>query len=511
MIKTLIAAVLLAAPCFGQSVFRVQKFCEVGGQKAVTQGLNSVTNIQRSFPKCTVTVYLTGTTTIAAIFSDNLGPPTPLANPFTANVDGSWGFYASTASCYDVVTSGGNPGDTFPSPFTYSNICVGGGGGGTGVNPGTPYQVTRYDPTGVNIQDSTGSDNPANGPTRWVQGLSVEGNAGYRMFVNSSAGTTTNLLVCRDTSVTSITEVTTCPVSSNSVFGLADNGSGATGNVRVAMIGFHSCVFDGQTVVGDWAIPSATNAGQCSDAGASKPTTQQVLGHVTTLNTGAATLATVDLWTGDTISGGGATVAIAPCTITGCFAYYTTPNSIGGDNHTNLDGFGNGQLGSLGLTDATHSGFWYETAGPTPPPAPTSSTLFFVDSTIATPNSFKLPKAAGAADIGKAWGVTSNTTDTNGNPVDIMGIISAGSSTEVQVNGVDTTAQTPINFQNTSTVTFTNPSAGVIQAATVAAANQASNPSAPTLTPNTPGSTAYSYAVVGCEDVNCAFHSAMSA
>src|SRR6185437_1014477 len=206
--------------------------------------------------------------------------------------------------------------------------------------------------TGTNIQDSTGSDNPVNGPTRWSQGISVEANAGYRFFVNSAAGTTANLLVCRDTSVTSITEVTTCPANTNSSFGIGDNGSGTTGNVRVAMFGFHPCVFDNQTVIGDWVVPSASVDGECSDGGSTKPTSQQVLGHVTTLNTGADTLATVDLFTGDTISGGGATVAIAPCTIAGCDAYYDTTNSIAGDNQTNDDGLGNKQSKSVGLTDS---------------------------------------------------------------------------------------------------------------------------------------------------------------
>lgn len=133
MIRILAVLVLLCGVSFGQSLLRVQKFCEVGNQSVVTQGLNSVTKVQRSFPQCLVTVYQSGTTNKAAIYSDNLSIPTQLANPFTANVDGSWGFYASTGACYDVVTSGGG----IPSPFTYSYICLSTGGSGSAPCPST--------------------------------------------------------------------------------------------------------------------------------------------------------------------------------------------------------------------------------------------------------------------------------------------------------------------------------------------------------------------------------------
>jgi hypothetical protein len=56
-----------------------------------------------------------------------------------------------------------------------------------------------------------------------------------------------------------------------------------------------------------------------------------------------------------------------------------------------------------------------------------------------------------------------------------------GGSTEVQVDGVDTTSQAPINLQDSSTVTFSNPSAGNVQAQVVnpvaTASALAANPS----------------------------------
>lgn len=94
-------------------------WCEYGNQTVATFGLTSTTKIQKSFPSCTVTVYLAGTTTPATIFSDNAGSPTPLANPFTAQSNGSWQFYAGQG-LYDVVISGAS----LPVPFTLSGVAL---------------------------------------------------------------------------------------------------------------------------------------------------------------------------------------------------------------------------------------------------------------------------------------------------------------------------------------------------------------------------------------------------
>lgn len=109
-------------------------FCEVGGQKVLTSGSSSSTIVQASYPKCLVSVFLTGTTTLATIFSDN--GITRLANPFTANANASWLAYAANGVGVDVVMSGGTP-IPFPTPFTLVDLIPGGigGGGGTGCVP----------------------------------------------------------------------------------------------------------------------------------------------------------------------------------------------------------------------------------------------------------------------------------------------------------------------------------------------------------------------------------------
>lgn len=129
-----IAFILLFAGASGYAQTQAtQGFCSTGGASVVTQGMKSTTAVQVSYPKCLVTVYLTGTTTKAAIFSNGSGGV--LGNPFTANTDASWIFFAATSVGYDIVMSGGTP-VPFPAPFTLVDVVLGGSGGSTPTNPG---------------------------------------------------------------------------------------------------------------------------------------------------------------------------------------------------------------------------------------------------------------------------------------------------------------------------------------------------------------------------------------
>jgi len=104
---------------------RQQGDCMQGSYPAVTSGINSITKLMRSFPRCTVSVYLTGTATLATVYSDNSS--TPLANPFTADRYGHWFFYAANGR-YDVTLSGAG----FPAPFTLGDLLL--SDSGTGFN-----------------------------------------------------------------------------------------------------------------------------------------------------------------------------------------------------------------------------------------------------------------------------------------------------------------------------------------------------------------------------------------
>jgi len=105
-------------------------WCQLGGQQVQTVGILSTNFFLQTFKSCTITVYNTGTLTLATIFSDNSNPP--LANPFTATSTGFWFFYAgSTApnNRYDVSQTGGG----ITGTITYSDIELTDLGSGSAV------------------------------------------------------------------------------------------------------------------------------------------------------------------------------------------------------------------------------------------------------------------------------------------------------------------------------------------------------------------------------------------
>jgi hypothetical protein len=169
----LVAFLLFSSIAFGQNLTAYNGKCSLGGQTTVTQGLPSSgtqvigatsptlskgAGVLASYPRCTVAVFLTGTTNVAPIYSNNLTTPTPLANPFQANTDSSFLFYFN--GVVDVTisssTSGGPP---MPNPFTF--VAIGGSGGsgpsgGSGVlGPTSPTPACPVIYTAVNNQIPT--------------------------------------------------------------------------------------------------------------------------------------------------------------------------------------------------------------------------------------------------------------------------------------------------------------------------------------------------------------------
>lgn len=127
LIRKLILTLLLLAPAsvFAQTA-AIQGYCDKGGTKTVTQGLNSTNYAQGDNPHCQITVYLTGTQTKATLTADKDG--TPLPNPFTAGAVGSllpgkWIFWAAVNQGYDVVASGGDAPNTYSQPVTLCSDC----------------------------------------------------------------------------------------------------------------------------------------------------------------------------------------------------------------------------------------------------------------------------------------------------------------------------------------------------------------------------------------------------
>jgi hypothetical protein len=120
-------------------------YCTQGSVSSLTSGLPSSNKLQGLIPQCTVTVYLTGTVTLATIYSDPSN--TPLTNPFTADTKAKWLFYAAENQGYDVVLSGGITPLTYVSPVTLTDLLV--GGGGSGGTPAPPLGSLQYNKAGA--------------------------------------------------------------------------------------------------------------------------------------------------------------------------------------------------------------------------------------------------------------------------------------------------------------------------------------------------------------------------
>ena len=135
-------ALFVSIPSVAQTAALPVQYCTAGGTQATTQGSKSTNYLQGVIPSCSVTVYLTGTTTLATIYSDKLS--TPLANPFTASNKGAFIIFAAVNQGYDVVLSGGVAPNTYPAPVTivqvYPSQQIINPGGGT-VNTTSGYKM----------------------------------------------------------------------------------------------------------------------------------------------------------------------------------------------------------------------------------------------------------------------------------------------------------------------------------------------------------------------------------
>jgi hypothetical protein len=118
-LSCILALFLLPLPALARE--RLQGFCMDGNGTVTVSGTTATVTVgtanktMKSFPSCLVTVYNSGTTTLATLYADNSG--TSKANPFTAAATGQWHFYASDGR-YDVRLSGGG----ISTPFTLSDF-----------------------------------------------------------------------------------------------------------------------------------------------------------------------------------------------------------------------------------------------------------------------------------------------------------------------------------------------------------------------------------------------------
>jgi len=149
MRRLLVLLALLALPSLASAREAWRGFCEGGNQSVVTSGISSSTKVQRSYPRCTVLILVHGGG-VATIYADNNG--TPLANPFQANLDGSFVWYANDGR-YDEQISNANIAAPFTfldillcDPFAAGAVCSGGAGGSHNLLSATHLDTIPFSP-----------------------------------------------------------------------------------------------------------------------------------------------------------------------------------------------------------------------------------------------------------------------------------------------------------------------------------------------------------------------------
>jgi hypothetical protein len=114
--RALLFLVLMADVALGRSV--ISGRCEPGNQRIYRPGHPASDTVQASYPGCSISVCLAGTSTFALIYN---AAGTVLSNPLTANSDGTWELWtdgSSSSGAYaagvDVTLSGAG----MPNAFT---------------------------------------------------------------------------------------------------------------------------------------------------------------------------------------------------------------------------------------------------------------------------------------------------------------------------------------------------------------------------------------------------------
>ena len=93
-------------------------------------------------------------------------------------------------------------------------------------------------------------------------------------------GTTQNKLVKYNTTASATSVIITATTDTTGAVGICADGCGTSGKASVITLGQANCIFDNTTVANDYVQISSTVAGDCHDAGASKPTSGQIIGRV---------------------------------------------------------------------------------------------------------------------------------------------------------------------------------------------------------------------------------------
>jgi hypothetical protein len=233
-------AVLLASTL--ASAGKTQGWCQDGNYTVTIPGNSqgSPNKYQRSFPQCTVTVYVAGTVQLASIYSDATG--TTKANPFTSATSGQWFFYANNGR-YDVKFSGSG----IASPFTLGDNSI------FDERSTIGYNVKTYGATGLGVvSDDTAFTNAIIAARADSKALYIPAGT-YRLtsspfnFINNGnqndSGFTVNCETTNDRWDSGIYTTRIDYRGTGQLFSFT-----ATGNNNLSSITFNGCQFDGRNI-----------------------------------------------------------------------------------------------------------------------------------------------------------------------------------------------------------------------------------------------------------------------
>jgi hypothetical protein len=99
-------------------------------------------------------------------------------------------------------------------------------------------------------------------------------------LANSSTGTTLNTLTKVVVNAGSPQAQIVATTDTSGAVGITTLGNGTSGTAIITRSGIAPCVFDNTTVAGDFVQIASGTAGNCHDAGATRPTSGQIIGVV---------------------------------------------------------------------------------------------------------------------------------------------------------------------------------------------------------------------------------------
>jgi hypothetical protein len=110
--------------------------------------------------------------------------------------------------------------------------------------------------------------------------LSASAQISTAQYANSSTGTTLNTLTKIVVNATVPQAQIAATTDTSGVIGITTDGAGTTGKPTITYQGIVPCVFDNTTVANDFVQIASGTAGNCHDAGATRPTSGQIIGVV---------------------------------------------------------------------------------------------------------------------------------------------------------------------------------------------------------------------------------------